>query len=217
VYGRTRQPVAKELAKLLGRSVSGELLTISTPTLDRCLETWYRTHKAAWRPATARHYRHTIDMWLVPPFAPLASGEDQARPHPAMGARRHVEGRPADRDDRAHRAPVGASVGMAQRELTYNPAALVTVPEPTTTRPAPLSPDEAVRLLAQADGHRLHGLFVVATTLGLCLGEVTGLAWADVDLEAGTPRVRQQLQFERAGALVPLKTAHSRLKLTLPE
>src|SRR5215813_1922233 len=41
------------------------------------------------------------------------------------------------------------------------------------------------------------GLVSVATALGLRLGEALGLQWADVDLDAGTLRVRWAL--ERSG------------------
>ena len=42
IYGRTRQAVAKELARLLGRAAGGELLTTSSPALSTWLEAWNR-------------------------------------------------------------------------------------------------------------------------------------------------------------------------------
>jgi len=54
--------------------------------------------------------------------------------------------------------------------------------------------------------------------LGLRVGEVCGLSWPDVDLAAGTLKVRQQVQPVGKGRvqLAPLKTAASRRTLTLP-
>ena len=43
----------------------------------------------------------------------------------------------------------------------------------------------------------LHAAFVLLITLGLRRGEVVGLGWEHVDLEAGTVRIRREL--ERVG------------------
>jgi integrase len=52
---------------------------------------------------------------------------------------------------------------------------------------------------------------------GLRVGEILGLAWEDVDLDAGTVEVRQQVQGAgRAARLVPLKTRSSEATLPIP-
>ncbi|MDP9416846.1 MAG: site-specific integrase [Actinomycetota bacterium] len=82
----------------------------------------------------------------------------------------------------------------------------------------PLSVDEARALLAAARGDRLEARWVVALSLGLRQGEVLGLWWEDVDLDAGLLRVTRQLARGRAGRaaeIAPLKTARSRRTLAL--
>lgn len=49
-----------------------------------------------------------------------------------------------------------------------------------------LSVEQVKRLLAAAEGHRLHPLYVVDATMGLRRGELIGLRWSDVDLYEGT-------------------------------
>ena len=59
---------------------------------------------------------------------------------------------------------------------------------PATRRPAArrtLTPEQAVKLLEAASGDRLEGLIVVGLMLGLRPGELTGLRWSDVDVDAG--------------------------------
>jgi integrase len=46
-----------------------------------------------------------------------------------------------------------------------------------------LTPDEARALLEAAEGERLQAMIVVGLTAGLRPGELTGLLWADVDLD----------------------------------
>jgi integrase len=80
------------------------------------------------------------------------------------------------------------------RIVTHNAAALVDAPRTVAREIRPLSPEEAKRLLATAGNHPLEGSIAIALGCGLRLGEALGLQWADVDLELGTLRVRQQLQ-----------------------
>ena len=51
--------------------------------------------------------------------------------------------------------------------------------------------EAARKLLQVAAGDRLEALFVLALTTGMRQGELLGLRWADVDLEAGLVRVRR--------------------------
>ncbi len=95
---------------------------------------------------------------------------------------------------------------------------------PLTTSEAPtratqgLSVDQVRKLLATAQSHRLHPLWVVAATMGLRRGELLGLRWSDVDLDDGTLRVHQTVQ-RVAGQLhlLDAKTEDSEAVLPLPE
>ena len=57
-----------------------------------------------------------------------------------------------------------------------------------------LTPAEARTLLSAIVGDRLEPLFVMAIATGLRRGELLGLRWADVDLDAGVLTVQQTLQ-----------------------
>lgn len=59
----------------------------------------------------------------------------------------------------------------------------------------PYSPEESKRLLAQAQRHRLHALWVLLVMLGMRRGEALAVRWADVDLDAGTIAVLGSLQW----------------------
>jgi len=218
VYGATRGAAGNKLNALLGRSVSGELLTTSTPTVASWLKDWFATHRDDWRPSTQRVYRIAIDQWLVP----------------ALGTVRLEALKPAAIQCWINRATAdGASVkvvlahtvlrsalkwAMTQRVMTFNPAALVKLPRPVHRRASPLSSDQARKLLEFAGDHRLGGMFVLSLTTGLRIGEVSGVSWADVDLTRGVLRVRQQVQALGKGIIpfAPRKTASSRRTLSLP-
>ena len=63
----------------------------------------------------------------------------------------------------------------------------------------PLTPEQARTFLETAKGDRLHALYVLAITTGLREGELLGLRWADVDLEAGKLQVLRQLTRTKRG------------------
>ena len=80
--------------------------------------------------------------------------------------------------------------------VSRNVATLAEAPR-VDSKPAEfLSADEARALLDVAKEDRHFALWVVVVMLGLRRGELAGLRWSAIDLEAGTLRVEQQVQRE---------------------
>jgi len=63
-----------------------------------------------------------------------------------------------------------------------------------------LSPDQARAFLDTSRGDRLEALYLVAITTGLRQGELLGLRWSDIDLEAGKLAVRRALMAGSVGS-----------------
>ena len=101
--------------------------------------------------------------------------------------------------------------------IARNPATLVQPPRVPQAEVRPFSPDDARRFLEAVRGERLEALYSVALAVGLRQGEALGLRWHDVDLDAGTLTVRDQLQrLDGAWHFVEPKTARSRRTAHLP-
>jgi integrase len=95
----------------------------------------------------------------------------------------------------AHRVLSRAlKVAMQRGKIARNVATLVDAPTADRAEVEPLTADEARRILAAAAGKRNAARWSVALALGLRQGEALGLAWPDVDLDAGTLTVKQALQ-----------------------
>jgi integrase len=107
---------------------------------------------------------------------------------------------------------------VREEELPRNVARNVRTGTPRPRRFEPLTTDEARQLLAATRGHRLHALFELALHTGLRKGELLGLHWEDLDLDAGTAAVRRTLQRTSAGGLtaLPTKTRASERRIALP-
>ena len=78
------------------------------------------------------------------------------------------------------------------------------------------SAEEARRFLAAADGHRLGPAFRLAVAAGLRRGELLGLRWSDLDLDAGRSRVAQQLMVEGGRARLKPVPERDRRRVELP-
>jgi integrase len=84
-----------------------------------------------------------------------------------------------------------------RRELVRrNVARLTSTPDGTFSERRSLTAAEAGALLVAMRGDRLEALVVVGVTMGLRPGELTGLSWRDVDLDAGIIHVRRALKRE---------------------
>jgi integrase len=84
----------------------------------------------------------------------------------------------------------------------------------------PLTPEQAKTLLEtlRAEEDRLEALYVMALSTGLRQGELLGLKWDDVDLEAGTLQVRRTLTTAKGGPVLSApKTKGSRRSVKLSQ
>src|SRR5215204_752188 len=90
------------------------------------------------------------------------------------------------------------------RLVSHNVADAVTPPRLTKPEITPLTAEQVKVLLAESRGDRLEGLYILAVTTGMRIGEMFGLSWSDLDLEAGTLQVRRTVAAD--GAINPPKT-----------
>ncbi|WP_089106924.1 tyrosine-type recombinase/integrase [Streptomyces hyaluromycini] len=107
---------------------------------------------------------------------------------------------------------------VREEEIPRNVARNVRTGTPRPRRFNPLSADEARRFLTAAQGHRHAALFELALRTGLRKGELLGLRWEDLNLDAGTATIRRTLQRTRTGGLttLPTKTISSERRIALP-
>lgn len=100
--------------------------------------------------------------------------------------------------------------------LPDNPVRDTAVPAVASSARAGWSSEEASRFLAVADGHRLGPAFHLAVVARLRRGELLGLRWSDVDLDAGRLRVVQQVMVEGGRARLKPVPDRDRRTVALP-
>ena len=83
--------------------------------------------------------------------------------------------------------------------IPCNAAAPVKPPRPRREEMRPMNREQVRSLFEAASGDRLEALYIVAVTAGLRRGELQGLKWEDVDLDAETLQVRRTLSEPKGG------------------
>lgn len=157
-------------------------------TVKALLWAWLAIKRDDIRPKTADSYERTIRNHI--------EAADIARLRIEKLTADHIEvwydrlRKQADRTARYAKMILGEALDYAVQKkwITENPTRAKHLKRKAkAARPiAPLTPDEARRLLEAVAGHRLEVLYRVALSLGLRRGEVLALRWSDVDLENRT-------------------------------
>jgi integrase len=116
------------------------------------------------------------------------------------------------------RAVLSAALADGVREdlLGRNVASAVRLPTPRSNF-EPFTMGEARRYLLAAAYHRHGTLFLLALRTGLRQGELLGLQWPDIDLDAGHLYVRRTLGRTKGGPTCqPVKTHRSARRIAIP-
>jgi integrase len=87
------------------------------------------------------------------------------------------------------------------RLIARNPAEDVDPPKAERTKIEVLDIEGVGKLLATTKGSRLHTPSLLAVTTGMRRGEVLGLHWSDVDLDAARLTINWSLEETKAGGL----------------
>jgi integrase len=151
--------------------------------------------RARVRPLTFRSYENAVSRYIMPHLGPRRLA--QLRPEHVQAWLSALE---RDGVTAARRVYLRSmlrntlNTAMRWRLVVRNAAALVDAPRVVSHEIKPLAPDQAQQLIQTVKGDALEGLVTVALSCGLRRGEMLGLQWVDVDLEAGTLQVRRALQ-----------------------
>jgi integrase len=97
--------------------------------------------------------------------------------------------------------------------LLKNVTEAVTPPRPNRKEVRGLTSEEVKRILRLVKGERFETLYVLAVTTGMRQGELLGLKWEDVDLDAGTVRVRRTV-WEGVASAPKTSKANRSIRLT---
>ena len=210
-YGKTEDDVAAKLAEAQQRRAGGIVLAGKRHTVAKYLRAWLVAAEPRLRQSTHRRYRQIIENNLIPILGSVALAELTPKNVETMYAEaKHLSPR-----TRHHmRAVLRNALEDALRDghVMRNVARLARLPGVSRSRRPFLGAEDVKRLVIGARDDELHALWLLAVGTGMRQGELLGLRWSDIDLEAGRLAVEHSLQRDSAGRLVlaPTKTEQSR-------
>ena len=217
-YGATRAVVREKLTRALGESQRGGLVDVDERvTVGAYLDHWLTTLSV--RRKTARSYRQFVTLHLKPAIGRVRLTKLSPAMLRTLLAQKEQTGL-SPRTVTLIRDVLRIALNQAVTDgaVPRNVAALVKRPKPTRRQGPILTAEQASVFLTRIQATRLAPVVTIGLALGLRLGEVLGLQWSGVDLEAGTAQVERGLETlgcERR--LVALKSKESRRTIRLPE
>ncbi|WP_103546032.1 site-specific integrase [Streptomyces sp. SM1] len=247
VYGRTREEVAGKLTEMQEMTRQGIPAASSTMAFGDYLTYWLAAiAPERLKPATLNSYEGLTRLYIRPALGRkrlnrlsptdvrrflsefksaclcCLRGADDERPEDkrtccAVG--RCCERRPSARTVQYVHAVLRSALQQAIREelIARNVARIVETPTVDPKEVRPLDVGETKALLKTARPHRLYALWLLLVSTGLRRGEVLGLTWSDLDLNAGTLRVRRNVQRIRRELIFGTpKTMRSVRTVSLP-
>ena len=219
-YGKTRKEVSEKLtAGTAARDRGLPVITDERQTVGAYLPAWLEdTARPNVRATTHKSYESYVRLRLIPELGKIALTKLTPQHVQAMLRKQQAAGL-SPRSVQYIRGILRKALNDALRMglVARNVAMLTTAPKQERHEITPLSAEQAGQLLDAATGERLECLYVAALATGLRQGELLGLRWQDVDMDAGTLRVAYSLQrIEGEYRLSAPKTEKSRRVLPLP-
>jgi integrase len=220
LYGKTRQEVAAKLANALSDRERGLVFDAGNLTVEKYLDRWLEdVVRDSVKPRTFERYEQIARVNIKPTLG---------RVKLASLSPTHVRGLYRQLLD------AGLSTGTVRNvhavlnkvlkqtvldgHLSSNPCKAVKAPRYRKAEITPLSSEETRAFLEAAHDDHLEALYVLAITAGLRKGELLGLKWDDVDLEAGAIQVRRTLSPTKGGFVFgePKNGKGRSIRLTAP-
>ncbi|MDP9441691.1 MAG: site-specific integrase [Actinomycetota bacterium] len=201
----TRGEAQAALTELLASLQHGTFVKRADLTLGQYLADWTEALPASGRGvATVSSYRHNLRLHVTPYIGGIrlqdlaAVDLDRLYRKLLTSGRRKGTGGLSNRTVRYVHTILSAALAdaVAKGLLPRNPAQKATPPSAKSARAPEMawwSPAELRGFLQFSAGHPLAPLFRVAGATGMRRGELLGLNWRDVDLDAARLTVRRQV------------------------
>jgi integrase len=195
-YGKTRQEVADKLTKALHDQVQGTFVEPHKLTLGSWLDTRLREYKKPQiRPITFDTYSMLVRSHLKPALGHILLRDlrpEHVQRYYNDKAQQGLEARTI----RLHHVVLSNALAQAEKIqlVVRNVCRLVEPPRQTRKERGTLTVGQVTtQLLPALKGDRLYAAFLTLFMMGLRRGELLGLRWQDVDINAGILHIRRTL------------------------
>ncbi|MDQ3925680.1 MAG: site-specific integrase [Actinomycetota bacterium] len=220
LYGKTRREVDEKLTKAKADRDGGLVFDADGVKVGEYLERWLADSvRDTVRPTTFERYEQMVRLHIRPVLGRLKL-KNLTPAHVRGLYREKLDAGLSPRTVQYVHVTLHKALKQAVMDglIPRNATEAVRPPQVRREEMQPLSPEQVKVLLEAARDERLEALYVLAVTTRLRQGELLGLKWEDVDLEARTLRVRRTLATTKGGPLLAApKTKSSRRTVRLTQ
>jgi integrase len=220
VYRATKREVQEELTRLQSRKLDGTLTESRRLTVAKFLTQWLESSvKPTVRVTTFDSYKRAVEKHINPILGGLQLAKLAPAAVQAMVGKLEANGKGTD-TRRIARIVLHRACKQALRwgMIPRNPVDAVEAPRVARREMHVWTTEQAQAFLGAAKGDRLEALYVVALDSGMRLGELLGLQWAAIDLQADNPYLMVKSTLQEVGGILALaepKTSKSRRRIAL--
>ncbi len=191
----TKKEAQEELTRLRGDVQRGTFVTRTKMTLGEYLRTWLDGLPAAGRrPSTVAGYRQVLEYNVIPVLGAIEIQAVKATHLDALYAQLLGRGLAMSTVRKIHVVVGKALADAVRKDITSRNVSRLATPPAASASKAPemkyWTPAQLRTFLAGIEGHHHYPVIRTAAMTGLRRGELCGLRWVDVDLDAGTVSVR---------------------------
>ena len=220
IYGRKYKEVEKLLAEARGDAARGLIFDADNLKLGEYLARWLADSVAdTVRPSTFERYEQIVRVHIRPALGNLKL--KSVTPAHVRGLyREKLEAGLSPRTVQYVHVTLHKALKQAVADglIPRNTTEAVRPPQVRKEEIRPLAPEQVKKLFEAVRSDRLEALYILAVHTGLRQGELLGLKWGDVDLEAGTLQVRRTLTTAKGGPVLSSpKTKGSRRTVKLSQ
>jgi integrase len=220
VSGKTKEEARAKKRQALADADRGLVFDAGTLTVEEYLSRWLADSvRDTVRSTTFERYEQITRKHIVPEVGRVKI--KALTPAHVRGLyRKKLEAGLSPRTVQYVHVTLHKALKQAVRDglIPRNATEAVKPPQVRREEIRPLTPEQVKTLFEAAKGDRLEALYILAVTTGLRQGELLGLKWDDVDMEAGTLQVRRTLITAKGGPVIsPPKTKGSRRTVKLSQ
>src|SRR5215203_3697148 len=218
VSAKTKTETEQKLRQAMTDADRGLVFEAGALTLGDYLDKWLPSIRDTVRQRTWERYEQLVRVHIKPALGRVRL-KDLTATHGRALYREKLDGSSSLRTVQYIHTTLRKALQDAVSDglIPRNVADGIKAPKPKKKEINPLSPEQARAFLQAAQGDRFETLYVLAVHCGLREGELLGLKWDDVDLDAGTLAVRRTLSETREHGHVfelPKNAKARRIKLT---
>jgi integrase len=219
VTAQTKDKVLKKRSEEEEKVRQGIPAEVGKLTTGQYLTHWLNTAKPSVERGTWASYERCVRLHLLPRIGGILLAQLRPMHVEALFAALQTDGVSGGNAKKVSEV-LGTALerAVATGVVRSNPAAHVAKPKPAPEPIVPFTADDVLRVRLAVMGHRLEALFALAISTGAREGELLGLGWEHLDLDAGTVHFQRSLDQSTEGfRLKPPKTERGRRVVDVPK